>query len=72
MAPRNDERDRLFKAAVAARRHSIAVGMAAAIRAVNSAEGPSIDEIATSDRAEAACDSADQALLDYQRDHHCL
>jgi len=69
MAIRDEQLNHLFDLAVVARRHHIAVGVAAAFRAINSIEPPTVQEIETGDAAEAACAQADQALLDYQRDH---
>jgi hypothetical protein len=67
---RDKEFCRLFDVAVAARRHHIAVGIAAALRAVNSPDIPMPEEVEASEAADDACILADQAVTDYQRRHH--
>jgi hypothetical protein len=69
---RDKEFCRLFEVAVAARRHHIAVGIAAALRAINSPDVATTEDIEAGEAADDACLLADQAVADYQRSprHH--
>jgi hypothetical protein len=60
----------LFDAAVAARRHSIAIDIETALRAVNSAAHPSPEDNFLIREATDACALADQAVMDYRRGHY--
>jgi hypothetical protein len=64
---RDKEFCRLFDVAVAARRHQIALSVAAALRALNSPDGPTPAEIEAGEAAEDFCTLADQVVADYQR-----
>ena len=62
------ELERLFDSAVLARRHSIAVCIAGALRDVNPAAPSTPYDLARGADAHAACEFADKALDDYQRE----
>jgi len=70
MAFRDKEFCRLFDVAIAARRHQIALGIAAARRALNSPDGPTPAEIEAGEAADAACALAYQAVTAYHRRQH--
>jgi hypothetical protein len=70
MVFRDKEFCRPFDVAVAARRHHIAVGIAAALRAINSPGVPMREEIEAGEAADDACAVADRAVTEYQRRHH--
>jgi hypothetical protein len=70
MAFQDKEFCRLFEVAVAARRNHIAVGIAAALRAINSPGVATPEEIEAGEAADDACVVADQALTDYHRLQH--
>jgi hypothetical protein len=67
---RDKEFCRLFDVAVAARRHQIALSVAAALRALNSPDGPTPAEIEAGEAADATCALAYQAVTAYHRRQH--
>ena len=57
---------RLDEAERATARHHLVLGIAAALKRVNSVEGATPGELAEASAAEAAWRAADKALTDYQ------
>ncbi len=70
MVFRDKEFCRLFDVAVAARRHHIAVGIAAALRDLNSPGDAVPEDIEAGEAVTDACALADQAVTDYHRNQH--
>jgi hypothetical protein len=69
MAPialKDEQLDRLFEAAVLARRRYIATGLADALKSANPMEGATVGELAEVDAAETASTAADKSLADYR------
>jgi hypothetical protein len=70
MSPFEQQEERaLADAAERAERHNYAIGMAAVVKSLTSAEPASAEEIAALKAAEAGSRAAIKALEDYQRCH---
>jgi hypothetical protein len=68
MASECEHLDRLNEAVTATERRHIAVGIAAAFKALSSVEPPTAGELADKTAAEAAWKAAAKALADYKRE----
>jgi hypothetical protein len=70
MTPENVQLAGLVKAAVAARRRQMALGIVSRTKTITLVEGPTPKELAGTAAAEAACVVADRALTDFQARYH--
>jgi hypothetical protein len=66
MPHKDDKYVRLFEAAVAARRHNIAIDIASAVRGTRAGDGPTQGERDALRDADVACKVAEEALINYR------
>ena len=66
MAVEDPQLDRLLEAAASTHRNHVALGFANALKSIHTAHGLTLTERIEARAAEAACEAADKALIDYQ------